>query len=189
MKGYQTDARVTKKSGIISKVYNIGHDLAKAWNKDFVFIVPGDVLLIPDSLFVMVETFRQVPDAGVVCLTCYFRNKLENMPMVLPLKEVGFVDQETYNKNPIYEARAGNGAMLYRTETAQKVHWRTHDLDPLEGMGADYQLCEDIRLQLGLKCLIRSDIEVIHADEDGTLYYSGRVPEASKVRDAELRHS
>lgn len=183
VQGYETDARVTKKSGIISQVYNIGHDLAA--KSDFVFIVPGDVLLTPDSLYVMLQTFNLVKDAGIVCLTCYYRNKLENMPMVLPLKSIGHVSRELYEASPIYEARAGNGAMLYRTATAQAVHWRTSGLDL--DMGADYQLCEDIRLRLGLKCLIRSDMEVIHADEDGTLYYSGRVPDVPQVRDAEKR--
>jgi hypothetical protein len=181
--GYSTDQRVTVKSGIISKVYNIGHGLAHG--SDFVFIVPGDVLLTPDSLYQMLKTFDLVQDAGIVCLTCYYRNKLDNIPMVLPLKEIGQVTKELYEASPIYEARAGNGAMLYRSATAQKVHWRTDgpDLD----LGADYQLCEDIRLKMGLKCLIRSDMEVIHADEDGTLYYSQRIPLRPQVRDAEKR--
>jgi len=182
VKGYATAPGVTVKSGIISKVYNIGVGFADG--SDFVFIVPGDVLLTPDSLYILLTTFN-LKDAGIVCLTCYYRNKLENMPMVLPLFSVGQVSKESYEASPIYEARAGNGAMLYRTATAQAFPWRTGG--PELDLGADYQLCEDIRLKTGLKCLIRSDMEVIHADEDGTLYYSGRIPDAPQVRDADKR--
>lgn len=173
VKGMPTDARVTKKSGIICDVINRAYH---SIDSPFAVLIPADVLIPNMTIELMLQTFAERPDAGVVCLTCYVRNPMMNIPMVLGEGNVQ-VTPDIYYRLPIFEARAGNGAMMTPRDVYKAVQWRSHTLEPDKVLGADYLYCVDVRDKLNRKTYIRTDIEVHHMDPDGkTTYYSGRVP-------------
>lgn len=183
VKGMPTDPRVTKKSGIISYVINEGYEMSEG---QFNVLIPADVLIPIGTIELMLKTFEMRPDAGVVCLTCYYRNPYMNMPMLL-LEEGEELDSIQYHSEPIFEARAGNGAMMVSKRVYKALKWRTSDLGDLN-LGADYLYCVDTKDQFGLKTYIRTDVEVFHIDPDGKrVYWSGRVPETTHEMDDALK--
>lgn len=179
VKGMPTDPRVTKKSGIISYVVNAGYDISEG---QFNILIPGCVLLPIGTIELMLKTFDMRPDAGVVCMTCYYRNPYMNMPMLL-LEEGEEIDSIQYHSEPIFEARGGGGAMMVPKRVYKELKWRSSDLGDLN-LGNDYLFCVDTKDKFGLKTYIRTDVEVFHMDPDGKrVYWSGRVPETTPEMD------
>ena len=175
VKGMPTDPRVTKKSGIISYVINQGYELSEG---QFNVVIPGCVLIPIGTIELMLKTFKMRPDAGVVCMTCFYRNPYMNMPMLL-LEEGESIDAIQYHSEPILEVRGGGGAMMTPKRVYKNLKWRSLDLGDLN-LGNDFIFCVDTKDQFGLKTYIRTDVEVFHMDPDGKrVYWSGRVPETT----------
>ena len=162
-----------------AKVINFGYDLAIKQNYDYVIIVGADVMLPNVGVTYMLEAFEDIPEAGMICLHCCYRSpELGPFPMMVPLFEKGKVESTEYFAHKYYEVMAGNGAMMVPRKVFSKLPWRETGYDKPTHLGrkwgGDYQYCIDVREKLGLKVIIRTDIETGHMEEDGkTMCHSG----------------
>lgn len=162
-----------------ARVVNYGYDIAKGEKYDYTIVVGADVMLPNLGISYMLEAFDDNPRAGLVCLHCTYRApKIGPVPMVIPLFEKGQVSNQEYLASKYYEALAGNGAMMTPRKVFSRLPWREsgHNKPGYKGLkwGGDYQYCIDVKELLGLKVIIRTDLETIHLEEDGkTMCYSG----------------
>lgn len=174
------------KGDIFGNVVNTG--IASAlpmFNPDYYLVVGADVSIPDVTVAELLSPFHLFKDAGIACLTCYYReidnilDKLRVMteggdakiPMAKVPKDQYPITHDKYYKEKWFKAIAGNGAMMFPKDIALEIPWRGRSYETT-GIGSDFQFCLDVHEIRKLWCYINTRIYTPHLDiVDGKITY------------------